>query len=163
MSRRKQTIPFPSEPGSPAPLFASAARRARFEEVDALGIVWHGRYPSYFEDARVAFGEKYGLKYLDMFRNGFIAPIVQMHIDYHSPLQLDDPFTVSVWMHWTDSVRLNSRYEITGEEGLLVASGWTVQMLMNLEREVLVAWPEYMEEFRRRWKEGKFANSDQAE
>ena len=37
----------------------------------------------------------------------------------------------------------------------LVASGWTVQMLMNLEREVLVAWPEYMEESRRKWKEGK--------
>jgi len=155
MSRRKQAIPFPSEPGSPAPLCASAARRARFEEVDALGIVWHGRYPSYFEDARVAFGEKHGLRYLDMFRNGFIAPIVQMHIDYHSPLQLDDPFTVTLWMHWTDSVRLNSRYEITGEDGRLVASGWTVQMLMNLEREVLVAWPEYMEEFRRRWKAGR--------
>jgi hypothetical protein len=41
-----------------------------------------------------------------------------------------------------------------GPESRLVASGWTVQMLMNLEREVLVAWPEYMEEFRRKWKAG---------
>ena len=28
----------------------------RFSEVDAMGIVWHGSYALYFEDAREAFG-----------------------------------------------------------------------------------------------------------
>lgn len=36
----------------------------RFSEVDSMNIVWHGSYPLYFEDAREAFGEKYGLGYL---------------------------------------------------------------------------------------------------
>ena len=32
--------------------------RIRFNEIDALGIVWHGHYIKYFEDAREAFGKK---------------------------------------------------------------------------------------------------------
>lgn len=28
----------------------------RFSEVDSMGIVWHGSYALYFEDAREAFG-----------------------------------------------------------------------------------------------------------
>ena len=35
----------------------------RFSEVDMMNIVWHGSYPLYLEDAREAFGEKYGLSY----------------------------------------------------------------------------------------------------
>ena len=35
----------------------------RFSEVDMMNVVWHGAYPLYLEDAREAFGEKYGLSY----------------------------------------------------------------------------------------------------
>ena len=34
----------------------------RFSEVDSMGVVWHGHYVKYFEDAREAFGAKYGLE-----------------------------------------------------------------------------------------------------
>ena len=33
----------------------------RFSEVDSMNVVWHGSYPLYFEDAREAFGKKYGI------------------------------------------------------------------------------------------------------
>jgi acyl-CoA thioester hydrolase len=155
MTRRKTQNYFTPEPGAPPPLRARARRFARFEEVDALGIVWHGRYPSYFEDGRVAFGEKYNMRYLDMLREGFVAPIVQMHIDYHHPLRLDEPFDIEAAMHYCDAARLNSSYVITGPGNRLVASGYTVQMLMNLDREVLVTWPVWLEEFRLKWKNGE--------
>ena len=38
----------------------------RFNEVDSMGIVWHGSYPLYFEDAREEFGKIYHLEYLYM-------------------------------------------------------------------------------------------------
>ena len=46
----------------------------RFSEVDSMNVVWHGSYPLYFEDAREAFGKKYDLGYMKMFRNGYFAP-----------------------------------------------------------------------------------------
>ena len=42
-------------------LIAETEIGIRFNEVDALGIVWHGNYVKYFEDGREAFGEKFDL------------------------------------------------------------------------------------------------------
>ena len=39
----------------------------RFSEVDALRMVWHGNYVQYMEDAREAFGRKYGLEYMHIY------------------------------------------------------------------------------------------------
>jgi acyl-CoA thioester hydrolase len=54
----------------------------RFNEADPLGMVWHGHYIRYFEDAREAFGNKYGIGYLDFYNNGFIVPIVNVQCNY---------------------------------------------------------------------------------
>ena len=70
---------FKTDEGQPAPLPIRIRQKVRFEEVDSLGIVWHGRYASYFEDARVAFGEKYGIGYMDFYANGVVAPIKLTH------------------------------------------------------------------------------------
>ena len=52
-------------------LIASKEFTPRFSEVDSMNIVWHGSYPLYFEDAREAFGEKFGLGYLFIYDNGY--------------------------------------------------------------------------------------------
>ena len=41
-------------------LCAEKQIEVRFSEVDIMNVVWHGSYPLYFEDAREAFGKKYG-------------------------------------------------------------------------------------------------------
>ena len=38
--------------------------QVRFSEVDSIKMVWHGNYITYMEDAREAFGRKYGLEYM---------------------------------------------------------------------------------------------------
>ena len=156
MARRRKEDYFPEIPGAPSPLEATADRTVRFEEVDPLCIVWHGRYPSYLEDARTAFGERYGLAYLDMHDQGFVAPIVRMHLDYHAPLRFREAFTVMARLHWTDAARLNFEYRLTRADGEQVASGYTVQIFTDFDNEVLPVWPDYMEQLRRRWREGKW-------
>jgi len=44
-------------------LIAQIEIPVRFCEIDPLSIVWHGHYLKYFEEAREAFGRKYGLGY----------------------------------------------------------------------------------------------------
>ena len=58
----------------------------RFSEVDSIGVVWHGHYAIYFEDAREAFGAKYNLEYLMMYDLGFFEPIVELTFKYKRPL-----------------------------------------------------------------------------
>ena len=56
-------------------LKASKEIEIRFSEVDMMGVVWHGSYALYFEDAREAFGAKYDLSYMGYVDHGFYAPI----------------------------------------------------------------------------------------
>lgn len=155
MSRRTKGIYFPREPNRPEPLVALSKRKVRFEEVDPLGIVWHGRYASYLEDGRVAFGDKYDLSYVTMKRESFLAPIVQMHIDYHSPLRYDNEFTISARLVWSDAVKMNFEYILENSAGLVVATGYTVQLLTDLEQNILLARPQFVENLCDRWMRGE--------
>jgi acyl-CoA thioester hydrolase len=154
MRKQKAYNHFKTEPGDPQPLVAETRRRVRFEEVDPLRIVWHGRYPGYLEDGRAAFGEKFGLGYDDMYREQFMAPIVQMHIEYHQPLQFPEDFTIITRMHWTNAVKMNFSYQLTKADNIVVATAYTVQILTDLERNFLLVRPPYVEEFCRKWEQG---------
>lgn len=156
MSRRSEIQYFKNNPHDPQPLTAEATRRIRFEEVDPLFIVWHGRYPSYLEDGRAAFGEKYGLTYLDMYREQFMAPIAALHIDYIEPLALAEEITIKARLHWTEALKLNFSYQIINEKKRVAATAYTVQIFMNFDREVLLARPPYIEDFCRKWKENQW-------
>ena len=50
----------------------------RFNEADPLGIVWHGHYIRYFEDGRESFGKTHGLGYLDVYKLGYVTPVVSV-------------------------------------------------------------------------------------
>ena len=153
MTRRRRAY-FTPETGSPPPLSAETRRKVRFEEVDPLGIVWHGRYPSYFEDGRVAFGDKFDLSYIRMRKENFYAPIVKMHLDYHHPLKYHEEMTIISTLHWSDAAKFNFEYEVLAESGQLAATGYTVQLLTNLDRETLMTRPEFVERFCERWRKG---------
>ncbi len=150
---------FEREDGAPPPLTVSATRRVRFEELDPLRIVWHGRYVSYFEDGRVAFGRRYGLSYEAFMTSRLAAPIVQLHIDYLTPLSFDELITIETSLHWCTAMRLNFEYTIFNQAGKQVASGYTVQLLTDLQGAMLFVAPDWIERFRRKWLRGDLDNS----
>jgi acyl-CoA thioester hydrolase len=148
---------FRSQPEAPAPLRLSVERVVRFEEVDPLGIVWHGRYPSYFEDGRVLLGEQYGIGYMDFYHQGIVAPIKQLHVDYQKPLQFGERFSIEAILHWSDATRLNHEFILRNAAGEVTTSGYSVQLLMDREQNVLMLPPPFYAEFRQRWQAGELA------
>lgn len=138
----------------PLPLESRTKRRVRFEEVDVLQMVWHGRYPSYFEDGRIAFGDKYGMTYQRFMQEETVAPVVQMHFDYKQPLRFDETFTIVTKLHWTEAARLNFSYEILGKDNTVSATGYTVQLLTNPDGMMLLFAPEWLKDFQKNWKDG---------
>jgi acyl-CoA thioester hydrolase len=149
---RKPYFPFRQE--DPLPLRHTVERRVRFEEVDALGIVWHGRYPSYFEDARAALGEKYGVGYMDFHKQGVVAPITRLYVDYHRPLRFQETFTTEGILHWSDAARINTEFILRDSQGQVTTTGYTVQVMLDFNEELLMVPPAFYVEFRERWKAG---------
>ncbi|MBU0673136.1 MAG: acyl-CoA thioesterase [Proteobacteria bacterium] len=139
----------------PEPLTVTAVRRVRFEEVDMLRIVWHGHYVSYLDDGRVAFGDRFPTVSYDRLRREMVAaPIVQLHLDYHSPLVFDEEMHIETTLHWADSLRLNFTYRITGGQGKLAVKGYTVQLMTDLEGRTILIPPDWVQAFRDQWRNG---------
>jgi acyl-CoA thioester hydrolase len=149
---------FPRQEGDPTPLVASAERRIRFEEVDILGMVWHGRYASFFEDGRLAFGDTYGITYQNYVDKKIMAPVVQMHLDYKLPLRIDDTIRIETALHWAEAARLNFTYTIYNAQGQVATSGYTVQMLTDTKGVVQFITPDWLREFHQKWRQGFWRN-----
>jgi acyl-CoA thioester hydrolase len=147
---------FPAQQGAPAPLRVTVERQVRFEEVDPLNIVWHGRYPSYFEDARVAFGEKYGIGYLDCYERGILTPIKKLHLDYFRPLRFPERFSIEGILHWTQATRLDFEFIIRNLDQEVTTTGYTVQMMLDPQQNIMLIPPPFVQQFRERWLGGEF-------
>lgn len=147
---------FKSQPGGPPPLSATCRRVVRLEEVDALGIVWHGRYAGYLEDGREEIGRLFGLSYLEFRAAGAVLPIRTIHIDYLAPLKYLERFTIETSLHWHEAARLNMDYRIYNQGGELATRGYTVQMMVDLEGVLLLEAPAFYRAFQERWRQGEF-------
>jgi len=119
--RRKKDAYFERIAGMPEPLTVYIKRRVKFSEADVMGIVWHGRYPEYFEEGSAELGRRYGLSYKDFYKANLRAPIVQLHIDYHIPLVLDKEFTIKTSLIWNEGARLNTEYSLIKNDGSIAA------------------------------------------
>ncbi len=144
---------FKEEPGAPAPWTYSVQRRARFGEVDAMAVMWHGHYAILFEEASTELRRECGLTYEAFFEAGLRAPVVQLHVDYHHSLFLDKLFTITAALVWTEAARLNITYEIRRDDGILAASGYTVQLFTSAATgETCFTVPELLQRCHERWK-----------
>jgi acyl-CoA thioester hydrolase len=141
----------------PKPVVSEIRRRVHFSEVDAMGIVWYGRYPLYFEEAAEELGRRCGLSYKDFYETGLRAPIVEFHLDYYQSLRLDEEFKGRAALIWHEGARLNTEYALYKLDGSLAASGYTVQLLTAAETgELCIVSPALLERCRHRWKTGEF-------
>ncbi len=156
MRKRKQPY-FKRIASAPPPVTVELGRRVRFSEVDALGIVWHGRYPAYFEEGSEELGRLCGMTYRDFYEAGLRAPFVEMHIDYFRPLRLAEQFIIRVSLIWDDASRLNTEYCLIKDDGSIATSGYSIQLFTDAEtEEVCVVSPGLLEGCRRRWRAGEF-------
>ena len=104
----------------------------RFNEADPLGIVWHGHYIRYFEDGREAFGQMHGLKYLDVYKQGFVTPIVSVQCDFKRSLRYGDTLIVETQYIPTDAAKMKFAYRLfNAATNELVATGSSVQVFLN--------------------------------
>ncbi|MAZ27162.1 MAG: 4-hydroxybenzoyl-CoA thioesterase [Cytophagaceae bacterium] len=127
----------------PSHLTVTHETRVRFNETDALGIVWHGNYLKYFEDGREAFGRKHGLSYLDIEQNGFYTPIVKSMIEHLAPLKFGDIATIKTTLINTRAAKLIFRYEINDQHDTLVCKGETTQVFIDTKKDLAIIAPAF--------------------
>ena len=160
VGRREKRGYFKRPEGAPGPLAVEARKRVALQEADVLGIAWHGRYAEYFELAAAELRRRCGFSFEELREAGLTAPIVQFHVDHYLPLALDEAFSVTATLTWSEGARLNIEYEVRKSDGRLAATGYTIQMFVDpAAGEPLLISPEILERCRRRWLAGEFGET----
>ncbi len=152
--RRKHRSPI-------APLMCRIERRVRFEEVDPLNIMWHGRYASWLEDGREALGKAYGMHYTDFYAHDVVIPLKIFHVDYVQPLQYNQVYTIETSLLWQDAALLEIEYGIYDAKGKLMTTAFTTQLMVTKEHELLLEHPPFFQALRERWREGTLTPMEQ--
>lgn len=132
-------------------LVSTTEVKIRFNEVDPLGIVWHGHYIRFFEDGREAFGAQHGLAYMDIYRQGFVAPVVKIECDYKRSLEYGDVIMVETTYVDSPAAKIIFSYRILlHPSNELIAEGKSVQVFLDSnQRQLQLVAPEFILDWKR--------------
>ena len=122
----------------------------RFSEVDMMGVVWHGNYPLYLEDAREAFGAEFGLSYALYIRENVFVPIVKMDVDYKRPVRFGMRPVIRIEYVPTDAAKVIFDYKLYDKEsGDVFLTARTVQVFMDSDYKLMWFSPDFYTQWKR--------------
>ena len=124
--------------------------QVRFNEVDSMGIVWHGVYVTYFEDAREEFGRVYDLDYITIVKHGYYVPLVNIDFSFKHPLTYGDRAIVEITYLPCEAAKILFSYRILSiDRKSVIATGNSTQVFLDNDKKLVL----YMPEFYRRWQD----------
>jgi acyl-CoA thioester hydrolase len=101
-----------------------------FHDIDIIGVMWHGHYLKYLENARWALMNKIGFGFEVMNASGFAWPIVEMHVKYVHAAKLNDQLRVRASLvEWENRLAVN--YLIVRADGERLARAKSVQVAVD--------------------------------
>lgn len=110
----------------------------RFSETDAMGVVWHGNYLKFFEDAREYFGAEHGMEYLDVYGQGFYTPIVKSDINHKASVYYGQKVSVKAILEYHPASKIVFKYIVTNlATGQIAATGSTTQVFLSVKENLL--------------------------
>jgi acyl-CoA thioester hydrolase len=91
--------------------------RAQPHHTDYAGVVWHGNYVAWMEEARVECLRSLGIDYTNLVDLGCELRVVELSVRYHRPVRLGVTAVVKVRLSKGTGVRLPCDYQIQSEDG----------------------------------------------
>jgi len=99
----------------------SLQRRVLPQHTDHAGVMWHGAYLGWLEEARVEALAQAGLAYSDLSARGLELPVVSLTIDYRQALRHGDLVQLESQVLPRRGVRLPWRTRFVTASGVLAA------------------------------------------
>jgi len=102
----------------------------QFYDLDPMGVVWHGNYVRFFEQARCRLLDKIGYGYAEMEASGYVWPVVDMQIKYVGPLKFPQQFKVTSSIVESDNY-LKISYIVSDLNGVTLTKASTTQVAVH--------------------------------
>ena len=106
-------------------------------------MAWHGHYIGWFEAGRIALAKKFDLMPERFIELGLYAPVINLKVDYKAMARFDDLLVIRTAVRIPAKAALEFIYEARkNEDGRLLATGETTQVLVNRKGELIYIMPE---------------------
>ena len=111
--------------------------RVRFSEIDSMQIVWHGEYVRY---------------YMSIYREGYMVPIVDLTCQFKQSLSFGEEAIVETRYIACEAAKIKFEYVIyRATDQSIVATGSTIQVFLNLNKELELMNPPFYLEWKKKW------------
>jgi acyl-CoA thioester hydrolase len=106
--------------------------RPLYADTDRSQVVYHANFLRYFEFGRATLMRDAAYPYKEIEESGTIYPIIQIGVDYFSPVYYDDPMCIYTRPAALERVRLRFDYVVTHEKTRAIAcKGFTRHCAVN--------------------------------
>ncbi|WP_216923151.1 acyl-CoA thioesterase [Synechococcus sp. CCAP 1479/9] len=109
-------------------------RRVLPQHTDHAGVMWHGAYLAWLEEARVEALARAGLHYSDLSARGLELPVVGLRIDYRQALLHGDAVAIHSRVLPREGVKLSWQSRFLRPDGGLAAEACVDLVLVDLSR-----------------------------
>lgn len=91
--------------------------RAHPHQTDYAGVVWHGSYLAWMEEARVEYLRSLGVDFENLVALGCDLPVVELSIRYRNPLYMGTPAILKSRILQTGGVKITWEQEMYSLDG----------------------------------------------
>ena len=116
--------------------------RVRYAETDQMAYVYYGNYATYYEVARVESLRHIGFLYSKLEEDGIMMPVLELKSRFIQPAHYDDLLTIKVSIAQVPAARIVFDYEIHNEAGVLLNTGQTTLVFVDMASKKLRRCPQ---------------------
>lgn len=120
--------------------------RPLMADVDAMGIVYYGRYLAFCEAGRAQLMRDQGMPYSLMMAQGLNLPVTECNIRYRRPARYDQALVVQTSVAWVKKASLRFDYSLLDlESGAELVAAHTVHGCVSDDGKVRPLPPPLLE------------------
>ena len=108
-----------------------------FHDVDLAGVVWHGHYMKYLENARWAVMNRIGFGLEAMLQSGYIWPVIGLEVKYIRAARYGDRLRVLASIVEWDAKLVLNYLMLDAKEGTRIGRAQTTQVAVGRESGTL--------------------------
>ena len=108
------------------------------QHTDHAGVLWHGYYLNWLEEARIDALFKVGIKYIDLIKDGYEMPVVSLEIKYKSPILHGEEILIESEFVINESPRIKINSNFIGRNNIITTSSSIDLVLINKENFSIV-------------------------
>lgn len=99
-----------------------------------MGYVYYGNYAAFYEVARTEMLRQTGISYKELEDMGVMMPVLELYTKYHQPAKYDELITIKTTIREKPGIRINFEYEINNEQGVLLNTGSTQLVFVDMKK-----------------------------